>query len=410
MVAIHACSLVIATVSLLSSYVNAYGQIAQVVNSKNFCVFLPPNDSTNRIIADTEWNAQAFCIGNTPKATNAGKLDPDFIQSAHYLKTDQYVQVTGQINPAKANLIATDEGGQMDIKAPKYSSCAGWKFYVNLIEPASNTYCMRCCNDDRTCNRGISEKGCSHIIPGDYSGPYGVNGSTASSADASSTTNPSSSTKIITTQKSKKTSSTKKNTSATSAKAAPTEDTAANDATRAADGSNDFGTFDSIKAAHGSDASGTSDSVKASQESDASAAPDSVKASQESNASEAPDSVQASQGSNAHGTPDSAKAVRGSDTSEASNTSNDTSGKASSDNADDTTTVSPPVNSDPVLSSTSRPPSSSTSAASGTTTPDAKMLSQNDKVFEQSINGAGQFRPTIVALATIMVTMAMMVL
>lgn len=145
MVAIRTTSLIFASVSLLSSYVNAYGQIAQVVDANNFCVFLPPNDSEDRIISDTEWNAQAFCIGDTPKAINAGKLNSGFIQSAHYLKTDEYVQVTGQINPAKAKLIASDEGGQMDIKAPKGSSCAGWKYYVNLIEPAGNTYCMRCC-------------------------------------------------------------------------------------------------------------------------------------------------------------------------------------------------------------------------------------------------------------------------
>jgi hypothetical protein len=145
MVAIKSTSLIAASIALLSSYVHAYGQIAQVVDANNFCVFLPPSDSVDRGIADTEWNAEAFCIGKAPLAKNAGKLESGFIQSAHYLATDKYVQVTGQINPAKARLNATDEGGQYDIKAPKGSSCAGWKFYVNLVEPAGNTYCMRCC-------------------------------------------------------------------------------------------------------------------------------------------------------------------------------------------------------------------------------------------------------------------------
>ncbi|OAD70838.1 hypothetical protein PHYBLDRAFT_102846, partial [Phycomyces blakesleeanus NRRL 1555(-)] len=139
-----------------------------VVDASNFCLFMPPADSVNRNIADTEWNAEAFCIGKAPKATNAGKLNDNFILSAHYLATDEYVQVTGQIDPIKGNLNVTDDGGQYDIKAPDGSSCAGWLFYVNLVEPTIGTYCMRCCNDSKTCNRGISEKGCAHIIPGDY--------------------------------------------------------------------------------------------------------------------------------------------------------------------------------------------------------------------------------------------------
>lgn len=136
---------IIATISLFATAVSAKGQIAQVVDATDFCVFLPPSDSTDRIIANTEWNANAFCLGNAPLAKGAEKLPKGFIKSAHYLKTDAYVQVTGQMDYTKANLVATDEGGQMDVRAPMGSSCAGWKYYVNLIEPVTNTYCMRCC-------------------------------------------------------------------------------------------------------------------------------------------------------------------------------------------------------------------------------------------------------------------------
>lgn len=181
---------IIATVSMLVAVVNAKGQIAQVVDANDFCVFLPPSDSTDRIISNTEWNANAFCLGNTPLAVGAERLPSGFIKSAHYVKTDTYVQVTGQMDYTKANLVGTDGGGQMDVRAPMGSSCAGWKFYVNLIEPTTNTYCMRCCNDDRTCNRGISEKGCAHIIPGDYSGP---NDGTGAGVTTPTTTNSASS-------------------------------------------------------------------------------------------------------------------------------------------------------------------------------------------------------------------------
>ncbi|KAI7849495.1 hypothetical protein BDC45DRAFT_448620 [Circinella umbellata] len=149
----------------------AAGPIAQVIDANNFCTFLPPADSSDRIVSNTEWNARPFCMGNTPAAIGAGKIPDGLIQSAHFVATDDYVQVTGQIDPSKGNLDITDWGGQYDIKAPNPSECAGYKYYVNLIEPASYTYCIRCCNTESNCNRGISEKGCDHIIGGDYSGP-----------------------------------------------------------------------------------------------------------------------------------------------------------------------------------------------------------------------------------------------
>lgn len=125
-----------------------------------------------RNIASTEYMGNVFCTGNTPKAQSAGPLADGFILSAHYSQTKDFVQVTGQIDPAKMNLNVTDEGGQYDIAMPKQASCAGWKHFVNLIEPLGHTYCIRCCHSKEHCNRGISSSGCAHIVEGDYSGPY----------------------------------------------------------------------------------------------------------------------------------------------------------------------------------------------------------------------------------------------
>ncbi|KAI8069710.1 hypothetical protein BC940DRAFT_297408 [Gongronella butleri] len=155
----------------LMQQVAASGIIAQVVDATDFCMFLPPPGITGLPLSDNEWDAVSYCMGNTPKATGAEKMPDGFVLSAHYVATDAYVQVTGQINPTKAGLLASDEGGQCDVAAPQGSSCAGWQYYVNLIEPANNIYCMRCCNDQTNCNRGISQDGCARVVPGDYSGP-----------------------------------------------------------------------------------------------------------------------------------------------------------------------------------------------------------------------------------------------
>lgn len=181
--------LLVSASSYITTLVSAGGMIAQVVDSTNFCVMLPPPGEMSAPLSDNEWDSQAYCLGDTPKAIDANTLPDGFIQSAHYVATDEYVQVTGQFDPTKIGLNPADDGGQTDIMAPKGSSCAGWKYYVNLIEPSGNTYCMRCCNDTKNCNRGISEKGCAHIIPGDYSGPMnGSGGGMPTSSPASSPT------------------------------------------------------------------------------------------------------------------------------------------------------------------------------------------------------------------------------
>ncbi|KAG1444453.1 hypothetical protein G6F56_010291 [Rhizopus delemar] len=180
---------------ILISCVNASGQIIQIVDESSFCTFLPPKDETDRNISDSETEANAFCIGSTPLALGAEKLSSGFILSAHYVKTDNYVQITGLMNPALENLISTDEGGQYDIKAPNGASCAGWDYFVNLVEPAGNDYCIRCCNNDSDCNRGISEQGCERIVPGDYSGSS--NSITSGISTASTTSSSTSISSII---------------------------------------------------------------------------------------------------------------------------------------------------------------------------------------------------------------------
>lgn len=140
-------TIALATTALLQRVAAGGAPITlELVDATNFCTFLPPADSEDRNIARTEYKAEVFCMGSTPNADAAGTLADGFIQSAHFVATDDYIQVTGQIDPVKMNLDPADEGGQYDIVMPKGAVCAGgWKHFVNLIEPSSNTYCLRCC-------------------------------------------------------------------------------------------------------------------------------------------------------------------------------------------------------------------------------------------------------------------------
>ncbi|KAG2174273.1 hypothetical protein INT43_004296 [Umbelopsis isabellina] len=175
-----------AVIALAAATVASAQQIVQIVDSTDFCLFMPTPGQEDMNISDSEQDATVYCLGNAPDATGAGKLPSGFILSAHYVSTSDYVQITGQINPAAAGLNVTDDGGQYDVAAPNGASCSGYQYFVQLIEPSGNDYCIRCCNSATDCNRGISEAGCARIVPGDFSGPGVPTGSVSSSAVASS--------------------------------------------------------------------------------------------------------------------------------------------------------------------------------------------------------------------------------
>ncbi|KAF9158234.1 hypothetical protein BGX20_003486, partial [Mortierella sp. AD010] len=144
------------------------GQIVQIKSTSNWCMMMPPNAGGN--IAASEDSAIAFCTRQDPDAPNAKIFPEGFIQSAHYGSGKGYVQITGKIDRTRYSLSENDEGGQYDILAPVGSSCAGYNYYVNLIEPHNDIYCIRCCNEKKDCNTGKSTYGCEVVIPGDYSG------------------------------------------------------------------------------------------------------------------------------------------------------------------------------------------------------------------------------------------------
>ncbi|KAI8578256.1 hypothetical protein K450DRAFT_247975 [Umbelopsis ramanniana AG] len=157
----------------------------KLVSESDFCLFLPPQPGLE--VATNEDNGIPFC-SNGPTDVPGAKPFPDgFITVAHYQQNDTYQQVTGYMNPSTYQLSSTDEGGQYDNHGngkPVGASCQGYSYFVSIIEPADNRFCIRCCQNVDDCNTGRSGYGCLRVVPGDYTQADGTQPSDAASASA----------------------------------------------------------------------------------------------------------------------------------------------------------------------------------------------------------------------------------
>ncbi|KAF9102214.1 hypothetical protein BGX29_004824 [Mortierella sp. GBA35] len=166
---VSAASALVVLGSLTSAAPSKAGQIVQITSSSDWCMMMPPQAGGD--IAANEDRAIAFCTNAHSDAPQAQIFPDGFIQSANFAKGNGYVQITGKIDSTKYSLSESDRGGQYDIRAPVGSACAGYNYFVNLIEPHINTMCIRCCKEKKDCNTDKSTYGCAYVIPGDYSGP-----------------------------------------------------------------------------------------------------------------------------------------------------------------------------------------------------------------------------------------------
>ncbi|KAF9351055.1 hypothetical protein BGX26_010845 [Mortierella sp. AD094] len=145
------------------------GNTVAILNAAKFCIFLPPIYGSQ--ISSYETNAVAFCRSPYKAASNDGYLPSGFIQSAHYLKNAQrqYVQVTGRIRRSRYGLSSRDEGGQYDYRVLTGAKCLGYNYFVELVEPDVQRYCLRCCKYRSDCPTYKSTLGCKDAIGGNYS-------------------------------------------------------------------------------------------------------------------------------------------------------------------------------------------------------------------------------------------------
>ncbi|KAJ7232160.1 hypothetical protein B0H12DRAFT_1223254 [Mycena haematopus] len=159
------------------------------VNSINdFCLFAPPTGPA--AISDTETEEVAWC---TMPRNNARVIPDGTITAVSFLKTDFYVQLMGLGDFTKLNVVAGDEGGELD---PHGATGAGnpiggnvtttvadgtdiavaeWMLYM-----AADQFCLRACyNANSTysaafmCWHELDVMGCEFVMPGTYQ-PAGV--------------------------------------------------------------------------------------------------------------------------------------------------------------------------------------------------------------------------------------------
>lgn len=84
-------------------------QTAWMNDADDFCLWAPPNP--NGAIGDTEREEVAWCT----KSGRGTRVIPDgTLKGVHFVKTPDYVQVTGVGDFTKINVLKGDSGGELD--------------------------------------------------------------------------------------------------------------------------------------------------------------------------------------------------------------------------------------------------------------------------------------------------------
>ncbi|PVF94361.1 hypothetical protein CPB86DRAFT_682410, partial [Serendipita vermifera] len=159
-----------------------------IINSlDDFCLWGP--DEPNGIIGNVEGEAIAWCTkpGHGTRLIPAGAL-----KGVQFIKTPDYVQVTGLIDQSLINIAPNDDGGEMDphgadqlgnpigglVFSNAFSQSGGnANTYIQAIEwhnfMGANTFCLKACdpsrpNAARYCEHIFDRIGCKYNAPARY--------------------------------------------------------------------------------------------------------------------------------------------------------------------------------------------------------------------------------------------------
>ncbi|KAG7095419.1 hypothetical protein E1B28_006168 [Marasmius oreades] len=158
-------------------------QNAYINSVEDFCLFAPPDPGPDSVIGNTERLEVAWCMKNG----YGTRLIPDgTIKGAHFVKTPDFVQITGVGDLTQLNIPAGDAGGELDphgadgngnpIGGLVFSSAFGqlqqiheWTNFMSVDQ-----FCFRACNPAGSNPAGMCQHiydvmGCEWNMPANYS-------------------------------------------------------------------------------------------------------------------------------------------------------------------------------------------------------------------------------------------------
>ena len=166
-----------ATDGLAPASLSGMGRTIYINSASDFCLLMPP-DPTKENLVDAEAIAVAYCTN----PQNGTRPMPDgFIKTAHFRRTQEYLQISGTYNPSVMNLGTNDCGGEYDsegaegIGNPAGVTMRNGSYFTQFLGacdiPGSPVFCLRMCPSYEYCRNTFDLMGCLWNQPGDYDQP-----------------------------------------------------------------------------------------------------------------------------------------------------------------------------------------------------------------------------------------------
>lgn len=154
-------------------------QTSWINSATDFCLWAPPHPGA---VGDTEREAVAWC---TKSGRGSRTIPNGTLRGVHFVRTPEYVQITGVGDFTKLNIPSGDGGGELDNRGadgkgnPIGGLLYGSTFGLNLQYHewtefiSENEFCIRACIGPRSkelCNHIYDVMGCYWNIPANYGG------------------------------------------------------------------------------------------------------------------------------------------------------------------------------------------------------------------------------------------------